>query len=96
LLQAAAAGIGGLLTGGVAEARNRFDAESCQPRGCKCERNRKCQCRDESNVICDPLARGCQSGDRCCGVKGASCGKDCDCCTGYHCNKNKGKCVRGG
>ena len=79
MLQAAAAGVGGLLTGGVAEARNWFDAESCQPRCSKCERNRKCQCRDESNVICDPLARGCQSGVRSCAVKGAGCGKNCDC-----------------
>jgi hypothetical protein len=94
LFQAAtAAGIGGLLSrGGVSAAT----AEACQARGSKCTRNRKCQCRNESNVICDPLARGCQSGDRCCGVKGASCGKDCDCCKGYQCNKNKKKCVRAG
>ena len=96
LLQGAAAGVGGLLTGGVAEARNRFGAEACQGRGSKCNRNRNCRCKDESNVICDPLARGCRSGDRCCGVKDATCDRDCDCCKGYQCNRNKGLCVRAG
>jgi hypothetical protein len=96
LLQATAAGVGGLLTGGVAEAKNRFGVEACQARGSKCTRNRKCKCKGESNVICDPLARGCESGDRCCGVKGATCRKDCDCCTGYQCNRNKKKCVNAG
>jgi hypothetical protein len=96
LLQAAAAGVGGLLTGGVAEAKGRFGAQACQPRGSKCTRNRACRCKDESNVICDPLARGCQSGQRCCGVKGATCDKDCDCCKGYQCNKNRALCERAG
>jgi len=95
LFQAAAgAGIGSLLTRGVAGAASDVVAEACQNRGTKCNRNRNCQCKGESNVICDPLARGCKSGDRCCGVKGASCGKDCDCCKGYQCNKNKKKCVK--
>jgi hypothetical protein len=94
LFQAAtAAGIGGLLTRGGVEAIGTL---GCQPRGSRCERNRKCRCRDESNVICDPLARGCRSGERCCGVKGATCGNDCDCCTGYQCNRNKGLCAREG
>ena len=95
LFQAAAAvGVGSLLTRGVAGAAEDVTAQACQPRGSKCTRNRKCRCNDESNVICDPLARGCQSGDRCCGVKGATCKKDCDCCTGYKCNDNKKECVR--
>ena len=96
LFQAVAgAGIGSLLTRGAAGAQGVIE-EACQPRGSKCTRNRKCRCNDESNVICDPLARGCQSGDRCCGVRGASCGKDCDCCKGYQCNRNKKLCVRAG
>jgi hypothetical protein len=90
---AAAAGVGTLLTRGGVDA---VTAEACQGRGSKCNRNRNCRCKDESNVICDPLARGCQSGDRCCGVKDATCKKDCDCCKGYQCNKNKGLCVRAG
>jgi hypothetical protein len=96
LFQAAAAGVGGLLTGGVAEARSRFGAQACQRRGSTCDRNRQCKCKDESNVICDPLSRGCESGDRCCGVKGATCDRDCDCCKGYQCNRNKGLCKRAG
>ena len=99
LLQAAgAAGIGGLLTRGVAGAQEMI-TEACQNRGTKCSRNRQCECNngDKFNkVTCDTLARGCKSGQRCCGKKGATCGKDCDCCTGYHCNRNKRECVRGG
>ena len=83
-----------LLTRGGAEARR--PPQACQRRGSKCNRNRQCRCQDESNVICDPLARGCQSGDRCCGVRGATCDKDCDCCKGYQCNRNKGLCVVAG
>ena len=90
LFQAAtAAGVGTLLTRGGVDA---VTAEACQQRGSKCERNRQCQCRAESNVICDPLSRGCRTGDRCCGVRGATCDKDCDCCKGYQCNRNKGLC----
>ncbi len=93
LLQAAGvAGIGSLLTRGGTAAR--VVADACQNRGSKCNRNRQCRCKGESNVICDPLSRGCQSGDRCCGVRGATCGKDCDCCKGYQCNRNQGVCVR--
>ena len=97
LFQAAAAvGVGGLLTRGVAGAADDVNSLACQPRGSRCNRNRNCRCKDESNVICDPLARGCQSGDRCCGVKDATCDKDCDCCKGYQCNRNRGLCVRAG
>jgi hypothetical protein len=95
LFQAAAAvGVGGLLTRGVAGAADDVNSLACQNLGTKCDRNRQCQCKDRENVICDPLARGCRSGDRCCGVKGASCDKDCDCCKGYQCNRNKRLCVR--
>ena len=97
LLQAAAAvGVGGLLTRGVAGAADDVNSLACQPRGSRCSRNRQCRCRDESNVICDPLARGCRSGQRCCGVRGATCQNDCDCCTKYQCNKNRGLCVTAG
>src|SRR5215212_11123580 len=66
LLQAAgAAGFGSLLTRGVAGA---VIAEACQNRGSKCRRNRQCACKGEQNVVCDPLSRGCRSGQRCCGV----------------------------
>ena len=95
LVQAvAAAGIGGLLSrdGAAAGLQNA----ACQRRGSTCDRNRQCKCKDESNVICDPLSRGCESGDRCCGVKGATCDRDCDCCKGYQCNRNKGLCKRAG
>jgi hypothetical protein len=90
----AAAGVGGLLTRGGAAAG--LGSQACQPRGSKCTRNRACRCKDESNVICDPLARGCQSGQRCCGVKGATCDRDCDCCKGYQCNRNRRLCERAG
>jgi hypothetical protein len=97
LFQAAATlGVGGLFTRGISDAVAGVNDLACQRRGSKCTRNRKCKCKGESNVICDPLARGCQSGDRCCGVKGATCDKDCDCCTGYQCNRNRNKCVRAG
>ncbi len=97
LFQAAATvGVGGLLTRGVAGAADDVNTLACQNRGSKCNRNRNCRCKDESNVICDPLARGCRSGDRCCGVKDATCDKDCDCCKGYQCNRNKRLCVRAG
>jgi hypothetical protein len=92
LLQAVgAAGIGGLLTRGVAGAAG---GEACQNRGSNCRRNRQCACKGEQNVICDPLARGCRSGRRCCGVADATCGNDCDCCKGYQCNRNQNKCIR--
>ena len=94
LLATMAAGVGGLLTGGVAGAR-RAGAQACQNRGSKCNRNRQCRCKGESNVICDPLAKNCnENGDRCCGVKDATCDRDCDCCKGYQCNRNQGLCVR--
>jgi hypothetical protein len=87
----AAAGVGGLLTrGGVSAATDL----ACQNLGTKCDRNRQCQCRDRENVVCNPLSRGCRSGDRCCGEKGASCDKDCDCCKGYQCNRNQRLCKR--
>jgi hypothetical protein len=96
LFQAAtAAGLGAFLSNGSATARDVV-GEACQRRGSKCNRNRNCRCKDESNVICDPLARDCRTGDRCCGVKDATCDKDCDCCKGYQCNRNKGLCVRAG
>jgi hypothetical protein len=87
-----AVGVGTLLTRGV----DAVIAEACQQRVSKCNRNRQCQCRDESNVICDPLSRGCQKGDRCCGVRGATRDKDCDCYKGCQCNRNKGLCVVAG
>jgi hypothetical protein len=96
LLQAAAAGVAGLMTGGVAEARDRVGAQACQPPGSRCDRNRQCQCKDRSNVICDRLARGCRPGDRCCSVRDGSCGNDCDCCRGYQCNRNQNRCVPAG
>ena len=96
LLQAtAAAGIGGLLSRRSAAAD--VVAEACQHRQTKCNRNRQCQCNrgaDFENVVCDPLARGCRSGERCCGVAKATCDHDCDCCKGYQCNRNQGLCVR--
>lgn len=97
LLQAtAAAGIGGLLSRGGAAAQ--FVAEACQRRQSKCNRNRQCQCkrgRQFENVICDPLPNKCdRNGDRCCGVRGATCDRDCDCCKGYQCNRNRNECVR--
>ena len=95
LLQAAgAAGLGSLLTRGVAGAAGDVVAEACQNRGTRCRRNRQCACKGEQNVICDPLSRGCRSGQRCCGVAKASCDKDCDCCRGYQCNRNRNECVR--
>ena len=94
LFQAAtAAAVGTLLTRGGVDA---VTAEACQQRVSKCNRNRQCQCRDESNVICDPLSCGCQKGDRCCGVRGSTCDMDCDCCKGCQCNRNKGLCVVAG
>ena len=97
LLQAAgAAGIGGLLTRGGAAA-GEVVAAACQNRGSKCNRNRQCRCKGEQNVICDPLAKNCNTnGSRCCGVKDATCDRDCDCCKGYQCNRNQGLCVRTG
>lgn len=91
----AAAGVGGLLTRGGAAAEGAGTL-ACQNRGTNCSRNRQCRCKGESNVICDPLARGCRSGQRCCGVKGATCDNDCDCCKNYQCNKNRGLCVTAG
>ena len=92
LFQAAtAAGIGGLLSrGGVAA----IGKEACQNLGSKCDRNRQCQCRDVQNVVCDPLARGCRSGNRCCAVAKGQCDKDCDCCKGYQCDRNNHQCKR--
>src|SRR5215218_9466591 len=95
LLQAAGAvGIGSLLTRGPAVAGGEFGTEACQGRGSRCRRNRQCACKGEANVVCDPLARGCRSGQRCCGVADATCDKDCDCCKGYQCNKNRNECIR--
>lgn len=87
----AAAGVGGLLTrGGVSAATT----QACQNLGTKCDRNRQCQCRNRENVICDPLARGCKSGNRCCSVAKGQCDRDCDCCKGYQCNRNQHQCER--
>ena len=97
LFQAAAAvGVGSLFTRGIAATAGDVNDLACQRRGSKCNRNRNCDCKSWSNVICDPLARGCKTGDRCCGVKDATCDRDCDCCKGYQCNRNKGLCVRAG
>ena len=94
LLQAAgAAGLGSLLTRGMAGAQEVI-AEACQNRGSRCRRNRQCACKGEQNVVCDPLSRGCRSGNRCCGVARATCDRDCDCCRGYQCNRNQNRCVR--
>ena len=97
LLQAAgAAGIGSLLTRGMAGAEEVV-AEACQRRGSNCTRNRQCGCKrgdDFKNVICDPLSRGCKSGNKCCGISDATCDRDCDCCKGYQCNRNQNKCIR--
>ena len=94
LLQAAgAAGIGSLLTRGMAGAEEVV-TEACQNRGSNCNRNRQCKCKGESNVICDPLSRGCKSGQRCCGEAKATCDRDCDCCKGYQCNRNQNECIR--
>lgn len=98
LLQAAgAAGIGTLLTRGAVGARDVV-AAACQNRGSRCRRNRQCECRtggrEFTNVICDPLARGCRTGSRCCGVADATCGNDCDCCRGYRCDRNRDRCER--
>ena len=92
LLQAAgAAGIGTLLTRGAAAA-GEVVAQACQNRGSRCQRNRQCACktgREFENVICDPLANSCnENGSRCCGVKDATCDRDCDCCKGFRCNAN--------
>ena len=93
----AAAGIGGLLTRGGAAAEDVV-AAACQNRQSKCNRNRQCRCKrgaEFENVICDRLRNRCnRSGDRCCGVAKATCDKDCDCCRGYQCNKNRNECVR--
>ena len=96
---AAAAGVGGLLTRGVAGAQDVV-AEACQRRQSKCNRNRNCQCnkgRQFENVTCDRLPNKCdRNGDRCCGVRRAACDRDCDCCKGYRCNRNKNECRRAG
>jgi hypothetical protein len=93
LLQAAsAAGIGSLLTRGVAGAQDVI-AAACQNRQSKCNRNRQCECKNGDkfkNVACDPLPGKCnKNGKRCCGKQDATCDKDCDCCKGYQCNNNK-------
>ena len=96
LLQAAAAvGIGGFLTRGSAAAQDAV-VTACQTRGSTCRRNRQCACRNRANIICDPLPAGCKNGTRCCGVGGAACGGDCDCCRGYRCKATAAgrKCVR--
>jgi hypothetical protein len=85
LLQAtAAAGIGSLLTRGAAGAQDVV-AQACQARQSTCTRNRQCECKGRQNIICDPLPSGCRGGTRCCGVAGANCGGDCDCCKSYRC-----------
>jgi hypothetical protein len=92
LLQAAAgAGIGGFLTRGSAAAQDVI-AEACQNRGTTCTRNRQCECKGRQNIICDPLPTRCRSGTRCCGVAGAGCQGDCQCCKRYRCQS--GTCRR--
>ena len=98
LLQAAgAAGIGSLLTRGVAGAEDVV-AQACQNRQTKCDRDRQCECKEGKkfkHVACAPLPGKCdKNGDRCCGKKDAKCDKDCDCCKDFQCNKNKNKCVK--
>ena len=98
LLQAAgAAGLGSLLTRGVAGAADEVVAEACQNRGSRCQRNRQCACktgREFQNVICDPLPNRCnENGTRCCGIRDATCDRDCDCCKGFRCNDNN-RCER--
>jgi hypothetical protein len=96
LLQAAtAAGVGTLLTRGVAGAQDVI-AEACQDRQTKCNRTRNCECKHGDqfkNVACEPLDNKCKkNGDRCCGKKGATCKEDCDCCKDFKCNNKK--CVK--
>jgi hypothetical protein len=99
LFQAAAAvGVGGLLTRGVAGAREVV-IQACEPLQATCERDRQCQCNgtgERERECRRELKRGCRRDDgkkRCCGVRDSSCNKDCDCCPGYRCNESKGKCV---
>src|SRR4051794_37222789 len=93
LLQAAgAAGLGSLLTRGMAAAQDVV-AEACQDRQTKCNRARNCECKNGNqfkHVVCKKLDNKCnKNGDRCCGEKNATCKKDCDCCKGFKCkNKN--------
>jgi hypothetical protein len=93
LLQATmAAGLGGLLTRGAAGAQDVV-AEACKKLRRRCDRNSDCNCND-SNVICDRLPRRCdKSGDRCCGTSKARCSRDCDCCKGFVCNRNRNECT---
>jgi hypothetical protein len=93
---AAAAGISGFLSGPGAAAQGVV-GEACQRRGSSCNRDRQCECNtgdeDFRNVACRLLKKRCNDqGERCCGLKGATCTKDCDCCRRHRCNN--GKCVR--
>jgi hypothetical protein len=95
---AAAAGIGSFLTRGGAAADDVV-AEACQRRGSSCNRDRQCECFSDGaefkNVECRLPKKRCFDNEdekRCCGLEGATCDKDCDCCKRHRCNN--GKCVR--
>ena len=93
LLQATAAvGLGSLLTRG-GEAMAQVVVEACQRTGSSCTRDRQCECKSTKvvRVACARLPRGCNTGTRCCGIAGADCRNNCQCCRGYTCNQN-GKC----
>jgi hypothetical protein len=93
---AAAAGIGGFL--GREGATAQVVAEACQRRGSKCDRDRECECHtgaEFKNVECRLPKKRCFDNEdekHCCGLEGATCDKDCDCCKRHRC-KDK-KCVR--
>ena len=92
---AGAAGIGSLLTRGVASAQDVV-AAACQDRGTKCNRTRNCECKNGSqfkNVVCEPLENKChKNGERCCGKAKATCKNNCDCCKNFKCNNKT--CVK--
>ena len=68
------------------------DAANCKSRLGSC--NRTAQCCEEHDVSCRRLSRECRQdtglrGERCCGIRGAKCAGDCDCCRGFTCRENE-------
>ncbi len=93
-LGAAAAATAGMGVSGLSsDAKKRKKCKKCKARasGEDCETNKQC-CPNQTNRIC-AFPDG-EPGPVCCGVLGATCAGDVDCCRGFVCFE--GRCAFAG
>ena len=89
----AVTGLGALALGalGLGEAAAQ-EAATCRLRLERCSET--ADCCEKHDVACRRLSRRCREEtelrrERCCGVRGATCADNCDCCGGFRCRDNR-------